>query len=238
MAPSARKAYKAILWYIRTFPTAYPSQARIARQTGLSVRTVRRAIKALKAAGILEVSRSNVARGRHRTNRYARTVPWIIFTTPSPKPKKFVNPPFSSKNVLSMYSKEKPKTNTPQTPCKSGKGIQISLPRGWKRATWGGVERVVPQSWEPRGWGCLRKWGFVGRRHKSDCRARGGSPRAVRRRMFAELSAAVSKITPTRPHLPPCSPKPLLVGQKYAAEKQAALEKAAALTSFLNKRPW
>lgn len=131
LAPSARKVYHAIHAYIRRFPTAFPSQERIAKNTGLSVRQVRRAILSLRVAGILEVCRDDRARSRHRTNRYTLSIPWQILNRPAPqsKTKTCQIEPVSSQNVLSTKLKALSQKRTPQPPTKRPWGASISHPR-------------------------------------------------------------------------------------------------------------
>jgi hypothetical protein len=118
MTAAQRMVYRAIHRYIRRFNTAYPSQAQLAAETGLSIRTVKRAVRALRWAGILDVSRSDARKGRHLRNTYSLTLAWKIVIRPAPKCKteRPHSQPFSGQNVPSKKLKALPQNLSPQPP--------------------------------------------------------------------------------------------------------------------------
>ena len=74
--PSARHVFGAMATFACRNTYCWPSKATLASVTGLSVRTVDSAIKALKAAGFVRiVSRGGSFRGERKANRYDLFLP-------------------------------------------------------------------------------------------------------------------------------------------------------------------
>ncbi len=77
ISPAAKLVYVLLLRHQGKHATAWPAQATLAEETGLTERTVRSAIKALEAAGLIETLSKGSAR-RKRANVYR-----VIWPIPS-----------------------------------------------------------------------------------------------------------------------------------------------------------
>ena len=75
---SDKLVYMAILDHLGKHKTAWPSQTTLARETGLSERTVRYSVKRL-----MEVCLIYFDDARGRENHYTLIEPWKVFDTPA-----------------------------------------------------------------------------------------------------------------------------------------------------------
>src|SRR3982751_6788110 len=66
LPPTAKTTYDVLLSYRDPSDLAYPGQARLAAEVGVSEPTLRRALRLLEAAGLIEPTR----RGQGHTNAY------------------------------------------------------------------------------------------------------------------------------------------------------------------------